>query len=299
MNRYEFEHDASASHGSAAIMASPYVTWSNLPATEVERSPMPPACHHEPSPRPGTRVRRRANIVPPYSPVSHAPVAPPLLTYRGGPLLTDVEVFSLYWGEAWTSTPLQRLAARLQDFLTFALASPLVGQLAEYSVPGHHIGTGHVIGSRIVASGGSASSVSDAGIQLFVREQIARRDGVPSPTPHSLYCVYLPPGMAVSMEGMQSCQAFCGYHAMMYDRIAYLVVTYPSCPGCVCTFNTFDAMTATTSHALCEAITDPLPGKGWYDDVNGEIGDVAPWKTRRLGGYRVQLQWSNRARGCV
>ena len=24
---------------------------------------------------------------------------------------------------------------------------------------------------------------------------------------------------------------------------------------------------------FCAALTDPVPGKGWYDDVNGEIGD--------------------------
>jgi hypothetical protein len=245
------------------------------------------------------RVRRRTNIVPPYSPVSHAPIAPPLLTYRGGPLISNVEVFSLFWGDAWTSAPLQRLARRLQDFLAFSMGSPLVNQLAEYSVPGHALGSGHVLGSRTVSGSGNLSSVSDAGVQLFVRDQIGRRDGVPAPTPHSLFCIYLAPGVAVSMGGQQSCQAFCAYHATMYDRIPYLVVTYPNCPGCLSTFNTFDAMTATTSHALCEAITDPVPGKGWYDDVNGEIGDLAPWKTRRLGGYRVQLQWSNRARGCV
>lgn len=297
MNTYDFDRDPSSTRP-ASISASPYVTWSEMPGA-VLRSTVPPACHHEPSPHPGSRVRRRANIVPPYSPVGHAPLAPPLLTYRGGPLLTNVDLFTFFWGEAWNAAPLQRLALRLQEFLAFAVASPLVGQLAEYAVPGQPIGTGRFVGSRTIQSGANGSSVSDAGVQLFVREQIARRDGAPQPTPHSLYCVYLPPGMAVSMSGMQSCSGFCGYHAMMYDRIAYMVVTYPSCPSCLSTFNTFDAMTATTSHALAEAITDPVPGKGWYDDVNGEISDVAPWKTRRLNGYRVQLLWSNRARGCV
>lgn len=33
-------------------------------------------------------------------------------------------------------------------------------------------------------------------------------------------------------------------------------------------------MTVIASHELCEAITDPIPGRGWYDDVNGEIGNI-------------------------
>ena len=51
--------------------------------------------------------------------------------------------------------------------------------------------------------------------------------------------------------------------------------------------------------ALCEAITDPVPGQGWYDDSNGEIGDICAWKTRTLGSYTVQLEWSNKAGSCI
>jgi hypothetical protein len=43
----------------------------------------------------------------------------------------------------------------------------------------------------------------------------------------------------------------------------------------------------------------PLPGQGWYDDNNGEIGDICAWKTRILGGYTIQLEWSNNGGSCV
>jgi hypothetical protein len=59
------------------------------------------------------------------------------------------------------------------------------------------------------------------------------------------------------------------------------------------------ALTSTSSHELCEAITDAVPGTGWYDDANGEIGDICAWKTKPLGGYTVQLEWSNKAGQCV
>jgi hypothetical protein len=48
-----------------------------------------------------------------------------------------------------------------------------------------------------------------------------------------------------------------------------------------------------------EAITDPIPGQGWYDDTHGEIGDVCAWKTKKLGAYTIQLEWSNAAGKCV
>jgi len=57
-------------------------------------------------------------------------------------------------------------------------------------------------------------------------------------------------------------------------------------------------MTSTSSHELCEAITDPIPGEGWYDDANGEIGDICAWQTRLVGEYTVQLEWSNKNNQC-
>jgi hypothetical protein len=54
-----------------------------------------------------------------------------------------------------------------------------------------------------------------------------------------------------------------------------------------------------SSHELCEAITDPIPGQGWYDDTNGEIGDICAWQTKKVGDYTVQLEWSNQANQCL
>ena len=59
------------------------------------------------------------------------------------------------------------------------------------------------------------------------------------------------------------------------------------------------ALTSTSSHELSEAITDPIPGQGWYDDNNGEIGDICAWKTKQLGSFTIQLEWSNSANNCI
>jgi hypothetical protein len=40
--------------------------------------------------------------------------------------------------------------------------------------------------------------------------------------------------------------------------------------------------TGTSSHELCEAITDAVPGTGWYEDTNGEIGDICAWNFKTV-----------------
>jgi hypothetical protein len=61
--------------------------------------------------------------------------------------------------------------------------------------------------------------------------------------------------------------------------------------GCTGNLTPFDALTSTSSHELCEAITDTIPGQGWYDDLNNEeIGDICTWQTKKIGDYTVQLE---------
>lgn len=122
---------------------------------------------------------------------------------------------------------------------------------------------------------------------------------MPQPTRNSLYFVYLPPGVAVVQGGSKSCQAFCGYHDAINNQIFYAAMPYPGCAGCLGGLQTLDALTSTSSHELCEAITDPVPGQGWYDDNNGEIGDICAWKTEKVGQYTVQLEWSNKNNKCM
>jgi hypothetical protein len=42
-----------------------------------------------------------------------APAVSPHLSYRGGPLLANVEVFTVFWGAAWQDAPLSDLATKL------------------------------------------------------------------------------------------------------------------------------------------------------------------------------------------
>jgi len=227
-----------------------------------------------------------------------APAAAPNLTYRGGPLLAEAQVFVFFWGDAWQQDPLAGLVQQLNGFFDYVLTSPLLDQLAEYSVPGMAISYGARVGS-IVLTTPPPGSISDGDLQQLIQQEISSDAAVPQPTGSSLYYVFLPPGVTVGLDGGSSCTTFCGYHSEVDSRLFYAVMPYPDCSGCSGGLAVVDALTSTTSHELCEAITDPIAGQGWYDDVNGEIGDICPWQTRQLGGYTVQLEWSNQAGGCL
>jgi hypothetical protein len=225
---------------------------------------------------------------------------PPKLTYRGGPLLAAVEVFTVFWGSAWKQSPHTQMTTDVNNFFNTILQSSLLtAQMAEYSVPKYQIGSGTFVGTAVVTAPVPGNSVTDAAIQQMLQGEIASNKTFPKPGANTLYFIYVAPGVKVTLGGSASCQAFCGYHDAINSKIFYAVMPYANCQGCLGGLSDLDALTSTSSHELCEAITDPIPGQGWYDDVHGEIGDICAWETKRMGNYTVQLEWSNKANKCV
>ena len=236
-------------------------------------------------------------IVPLHGEALAAPVTGAQLTYRGGPLLPAVQVFTFFWGTAWEG-PQAALVQQINQFFDFVLTSSLLDQLGEYSVAGMSIVHGSRTGA-VILSTDPPGTLADADIQALIQQEISNDSAVPQPTPNSLYFVFLPPGVTISLDGGTSCSNFCGYHSDINAQIFYAVMPYPDCAGCTGALSVANALTSTSSHELCEAITDPVSGQGWYDDQNGEIGDICAWQTKQLGAYTVQLEWSNKAGQCV
>ena len=220
------------------------------------------------------------------------------LTYEGGPLIQNVQVYTIFWGKLWGSnTSSTELMAKLNQFFAATLVSPLIDQLAEYNVPGQTIGHGSLLGTQVINANAPARSISDSAIQAQLLKWINART-VPANTADTLYFIYLDPGVVSIMGGSKSCQSYCGYHNNT-GKVYYAVMPYPTCAGCLGGMQAFEALTGTSSHELCEAITDPVPGSGWYDNTNGEIGDICAWNFKQVAGYTVQLDWSNTQDQCV
>jgi len=240
-------------------------------------------------------------IVPLHKPEAQAlaPATAPKLVYRNGPLITSVEIFTIFWGTSWQQEPSASILAQMNQFFDFVLTSSLIDQLGEYSVAGQSIGHGKRTGSITLTVPAPSASVTDQAIQQLLQREISGNAAFPQPSSNTLYFIFTPPGTTVVQGGSSSCQQFCGYHDAIDNHIFYAVVPFTDCPGCLGGTNQLDALTSTSSHELCEAITDPIPGQGWYDDANGEIGDICAWKSKKLGKYAVQLEWSNRADRCL
>ena len=220
------------------------------------------------------------------------------LVYNNGPLIAKAQVFTIFWGSAWQQGTLAGMITEVNGFFDYILVSALIDQLAEYNVPSYQIQHGKRIGSMTLTSPDVSKSVDDSAIQQMIQGQISAGK-LPAPSPDTLYFVFLPSGVTVTQGGSASCKVFCGYHDAIGQNTFYAVMPFPDCSGCSSSLASFDALTVTASHELCEAITDPVPGAGWYDNQNGEIGDICAWQTKKVGPYTVQKEWSNKAGGCV
>lgn len=128
---------------------------------------------------------------------AHAgPAAAPHLSYRGGPLMTAVQVFTVFWGDAWGGAQ-AALADTVNKFFDDILTSSLIDQLGEYSIPGQAIGHGSRVGTIKVPAAHLPHSVADAAIRHMLQQEIATNHAFPAPGPNVLYFGYTPPKVAV------------------------------------------------------------------------------------------------------
>src|SRR5579862_6583989 len=120
-------------------------------------------------------------------PVAEAGPAPaPQLTYRNGPLLTAVQVFTVFWGSAWKQGAQATMAQNLNQFFQFILTSPLIDQLSEYNVPQYTIGHGSLVGTTTVTTPAPKKTETDAAIRKVLQKEIAQGGAFPAPNANLL-----------------------------------------------------------------------------------------------------------------
>jgi len=153
---------------------------------------------------------------------------------------------------------------------------------------------------------GEAAPTSDTALSSWIGNHFNGQSGWPAaPDPQTIYAVFLPPGVVVSTQFGQSCEAFGGYHdeatGPNSESIVYAIM--PRCQGGI------DELTAVTSHELIEASTDPrietapafavldAPHYIWGYTPGDEVGDMCEYvetaRQRLVGNFLVQRIWSN------
>jgi hypothetical protein len=233
----------------------------------------------------------------------------PQVQFYGGSILVNPKVVPVYFGNDSTTFTAQ-LTTYLNNLTTTAATywTPAVG---EYGVQPPTITTP----VQLSESPGT-SPLTDAQIQTWLGQKLSSNDPAwPAPDGNTVYALFYPTGTSITLGqgGGTSCSSFGGYHSNI--KVATKDVAYAVMPRCAKFggLTGVDAVTATTSHELIEASTDPYPedqNNAGYADVDtdhiiwsfdlggGEVGDMcaqnpdAFFKDPNIGNY-VQRTWSN------
>lgn len=232
-----------------------------------------------------------------------------------------------------TTTP------NITTFYQGVLNSAYVDWLDEYNTDiidfGGDSGTNQSIGRGsfservIITPSTNASSISDATIQTELVNQIVAGH-LPLPTTdaagnnNTYYAIFFPHGKSITQGGATSCAAggFCAYHGTVVASFPVGEIYYGVHPdmqagsgcdtGCGSGATAFDNYTSVASHEMVETITDGevglavdlAPPLAWYDNTNGEIGDICNAQQGSIVGsdghtYTVQAEFSNAANTCI
>jgi hypothetical protein len=185
---------------------------------------------------------------------------------RGGSQIAQPVVTNIYLGTFWAD----------QGFVEgFSKAVVENGYLDPLHDLGYGTGSGTYAGSVSGPALNPGSTFSDSDAQNTVQQMLG--NGSLQGDENSLFVFILPDGVTSTMNGDQSCTAYCGYHdavAVNGVEIAYAVLPSSLCSGCGGQIGDF---TAVFAHELAEACTDKVPGQGWVADDGSENGDLEAW----------------------
>ncbi|MBS2032720.1 MAG: hypothetical protein JST54_32905 [Deltaproteobacteria bacterium] len=228
------------------------------------------------------------------------------LTYYGGPVISNVRVYTVVWGSG------VNYMSKIDSFYSTITQSAYFDWLSEYNTPSQTIGRGSFAGEVDDANPPSGNTIDDSQIQAEVDRLINAGQLPPNSDGNNLYMFYFPPGITITQGGQQSCQAFCAYHGTysrngQYTYYGVVPDLGGACAGGCGGGSQDDNTTAVSSHEMIEAVTDAAVGLAtgnssplaWYDQNNGEIGDICNGQQGQVAGFTVQLEWSNSHNACI
>jgi hypothetical protein len=234
------------------------------------------------------------------------PHAASTLTYRGGPVLAHVKVVTVYWGNnvQFSGTGPQSLDA----FYTSVVQSAHYDWLIEYKTTSQPmVGRGSFAGTYAYTAG-KTGSITDANIRTALGTLIDTAK-IPKPDGDTLYAIHFAPGISITMsDGSKSCSVFCAYHNSFSHTTGNVYYAVNPDQGGACAGgcggdpSAFNNTTSVASHELVEATTDADVGQNnlaWYNDSQGEIGDICNGQQGKIDIYTVQKEWSNSKNACI
>lgn len=231
---------------------------------------------------PVTNLQRQAG---PSNGTKHAPK----VKDGGGPVIKNVKVQPIFWGQAWNFIATLPLRSQFLADATEVLTGPYMSGLRQYRDIGH----GSLL-APVTISSPLAHSPADPpdpflndNIKMLVFDMIAKKL-VPSPAkdPDLLYFVVLPPGVS-SAAGR-----FAGEH--LWARMATSIVRF----AWLRNDGSRETLSIGFSHEVVESVTNP-EGTGFQADSANtaeliEIADICEGidGIAEVNGVMVQKYWS-------
>ena len=244
------------------------------------------------------------------------------LQYYGGPVIPNPKVTVVYWGP----NVMADIQSGISDFFGALTKSDMMDWMDQYNTAGksldgrdgtnQHIGKGNFDGSVTITPNVTSGTIDDKDIQAEIQRQI---DGgkLPKADDNTLYMIYFPPGMTITIQGMSSCSEFCAYHGFNGTPTSghFYYGVMPDLGG-ACSFGCgfgehFNNVTSISTHEFCEAVSDPFPTPGstpaypqaWNDNAGSEIGDLCADSANTLTtsagkSYNVQAEYDNTTAAC-
>lgn len=251
------------------------------------------ADHHETAPDAAAEI----DAPPPDTGFAVAPhLSQPVVSSQGGAVLTAPLVVPIFFAnDTAQQTQLEAFLAQL-------------AQSSYWTAIGHEYGVGALtIAPSVIAT--ETPPTDDSGVQSLVMSHAGGTGGWPAATSNTIYAVFLPDGVTLTMGGGTSCMDFGGYHSEV--NVGGNPVVYALMPRCTnsMSYDPLQYNTIATSHELLEASTDPHPFSGpafnTVDDEDavlglapgGELGDMCEMVKAAyqplVGTFMVQRTWSN------
>ena len=209
---------------------------------------------------------------------------PSAVIYHGGPVIGAAKIAVVIWGNG-----VSRLTrTRIGPFASAIVNSTYVDRLAPYGTnvksvdgrqgTGQTVSRGAYLGQFLISPANASKALSDADIQTELESQVAS-GALPPRDADTLYMIYLPANVAVTVGAAKSCDAFSAYHAATPAKVSASTIFYAVVPDCGGGFN---AVTSASSRVFAAAVTDAIPETGaapkypqaWMTPDGSEIADV-------------------------
>jgi hypothetical protein len=204
----------------------------------------------------------------------------------------------VFWGKAWSNPTTTPSTGQIWQSLKTMFASPYFDGLKQYGVNSVTLDKSYIANDDPANSYGSSNDEL-AAAQARTFKVIDSTTVFSHRDSNTVFMVIMPPTTSPPPGA-------CGAHEIQTEFHRFQVNT--ANVG-FAAFSDLDSMTATITHELVEAITDPhgtisgvnawTMNRGFGDPPGRELGDACNGDEDFLNGVLVQSYWSNTDRACI